>query len=251
MSYEPNSADIVDLGRYRGLDMRVFAPCPDGDWPHHCIRSDRRLWQQDVLDCLLRHIPVSPHVVDVGSHSGSSAIWFAVMAGAKSVMAIEPDPLSYNLLEANVRLNGLEDRIRTVNSAVWSDSGRAYLESDSITDHGSAQYRPCTSDEKLSVPRHSIDELMKDVKHKVDVLFLEMEGYEYMAIQGARKTIAESKPVIVTTMFKPTAVSVNPNYDCMQGHVRFMCELANLGYTEEASRYNTMVFTMGEPNEPS
>ena len=242
MGYELSTDDIIEIGRYRGHVIRMAVPNADGDWVHHCVKDSRRLWNQDALDSALRYIPEHPGVVDVGSHSGSSAVWFARIAGASSVTAIEPDPFSYDVLLNNIALNSLTDIVRAVHSAVWDDDGCAYMEAVSVSDRACSQYRPCASGVSWAVPCARLDAIMQGPSVKVDVLCIEMEGYEYLALHGGRELIRENQPVIIATFFSPGAVTVNPAYDPMQGHVRFMAELAGLGYTAVASHGHTTVF---------
>ena len=63
-------------------------------------------------------------VVDVGASNGDSAVFFA-LNGAGRVVALEPDSESFALAEENVRINGLEGRIRLVNAALAAEDGEA------------------------------------------------------------------------------------------------------------------------------
>lgn len=64
-------------------------------------------------------------VVDVGANHGFAACWFA-RQGAR-VLAFEPSPQVYRLLERNVADNGLADRVRTFPEAVSDHDGAAEL----------------------------------------------------------------------------------------------------------------------------
>jgi len=63
-------------------------------------------------------------VVDVGASNGDSAIFFA-LNGAERVVVLEPDPESFALAEENVRINGLEGRIRLISAALAAEDGEA------------------------------------------------------------------------------------------------------------------------------
>jgi hypothetical protein len=54
-------------------------------------------------------------VLDIGASVGDSAIRFA-KRGAKFVLALEPHPTSYRLLEENVRLNGVEKVVEALHA---------------------------------------------------------------------------------------------------------------------------------------
>lgn len=241
MTYELNDDDIVDFGFARGRRLRMALP-----WRHDFIQSTMRkqgrLWLQGELEWALKYIPFDPHVVDVGSYTGSSAVWFAAVAGAKGVTAIEPDPFSYSLLEANVRLNGLEGKVRTVHSAVWSECGRACMELDPVGNHGAAAYGPCPRDVEWSVPMVNLDSILADRKDKVDVLFISMEGNDYHAIDGARETISKDRPIMLITTFPGNSCRADRRYDGLTGQVKLMNALAGLGYSNAGSFYDTTAY---------
>ncbi|MGH2956733.1 MAG: FkbM family methyltransferase [Solirubrobacterales bacterium] len=65
-------------------------------------------------------------VVEVGANIGTTSLPLARDDGCR-VLAIEPDPDNFELLQANVRRNGLEDRIACERAAVAGRSGAATL----------------------------------------------------------------------------------------------------------------------------
>lgn len=252
MKYTLDNADIFDFGFFRDQNIKMALPDRQ-DFLQSFAREHGRLWQQDVMEWALRYIPLNPCVVDVGSYVGNSAIWLARIAGAKSVTAIEPDAWSYSLLETNVRLNGLGKVIRTVNAAVWDEPGTACLRVDSINNHAAAQYRPVPDgvepDPLTSVPMVTIDSVMADRKGKVNLLLLDMEGYDYRAIRGARKLVESDRPVLMVTTFHQTTKTLDPLYDSLRGYIYLMGDLAELGYVAVGKSFSTTVYMPKEKLE--
>jgi len=252
MRYTLDTADVFDFGFFRGRNIKMALP-DRHDYLQRFARENSRLWQEDVMGWALRYMPLSPCVVDVGSYVGNSAIWFAAVAGARSVTAIEPDEWSYSLLETNVRLNGLEGVVRTVNSAVWDKPGTACVHIDSVDNHAAVQYRPVPDGVDfgpgMSVPMDTIDSIMADRKDKVDLLLLDMEGYDYRAVRGAHGLVSGDRPVMMVTTFPPTAKTLDPAYDSLQGYLSLVSGLADLGYEAVGKLFNTMVFLPKEKLE--
>src|SRR5205823_2618149 len=60
--------------------------------------------------------------IDVGAHIGSFTLWLAGRSGC-DVYAIEPNPATFRILIANLRLAGLDRRVRTDQIAVAGISG--------------------------------------------------------------------------------------------------------------------------------
>ena len=61
-------------------------------------------------------------VLDVGALIGETALYF-ISRGARLVYAYEPVPLFYNYLVRNVKLNGVEGIVKTINAGLWFKDG--------------------------------------------------------------------------------------------------------------------------------
>ena len=68
--------------------------------------------------------------VDVGANVGSYTILACAAAGARGI-AFEPVPATHRRLRDNVRLNGLEERVRCLNMGVGARPGRLAFTRDS------------------------------------------------------------------------------------------------------------------------
>ncbi len=83
----------------------------------------------ETFECKVYSVPwtlQSKLVVDVGASIGDTAVYFALQ-GAR-VIAIEPNVDAVNLAREHVKMNGVEDRVRLVNSAVCYNTGTDYTE---------------------------------------------------------------------------------------------------------------------------
>ena len=81
--------------------------------------------REAVAGWMRRHGQIAPGrdlVIEVGANLGTTTLPLARREGLR-VVAIEPVPGSFRLLERNVRDNGLEDRVRCVHRAVHGRSG--------------------------------------------------------------------------------------------------------------------------------
>jgi FkbM family methyltransferase len=65
-----------------------------------------------------------PTILDCGSHIGLSVAWFKRRFPKSRIIAFEPDPQSFRLLQRNVALNGFEG-VELLNFAVSSRRGTA------------------------------------------------------------------------------------------------------------------------------
>ena len=129
--------------------------------------------------------------VDVGAHVGNHTLYFSKMLGLKTV-AFEPNPQTYQLLAANVRENGVEAMCRIRHAAVGASSGRVHAIPASGGNSGMARVE---SDAAGEVPLLCLDdELQNDVR--VDVLKIDVEGWETDVLRGATRIIERHRPLI-------------------------------------------------------
>jgi FkbM family methyltransferase len=70
-----------------------------------------------------------PTILDCGSHIGLSVAWFKQRFPKARIVAFEPDPQNFRLLQTNVTLNGFTG-VELLNVAVSSRKGTARLFGD-------------------------------------------------------------------------------------------------------------------------
>ena len=132
-------------------------------------------------------------VYDVGGHVGYYSILSSVLAGPTGkVFVFEPRPLNVSFLKRHIRINGVEN-VTLIEAAVSDKSGNASFEDEtgSGTGHLSAHGN-------LKVETIVLDEFANGDLHPCpDFLKIDIEGGEIDALNGARKTIESSRPVML------------------------------------------------------
>jgi FkbM family methyltransferase len=119
-------------------------------------------------------------VIDVGASIGDSPIFF-VAKGASRVIALEPWPITYRRLVANIEANRLEERILPLNVALGPQTGELRLD-DRFESQQHAQVR--SFETGTTVPIVPLSELVERYDVHDAVLKLDCEGAEYDAIIG-------------------------------------------------------------------
>lgn len=158
-------------------------------------------YEQSELDEFGKLLRPGMTVLDIGSNIGVYAVLAAKAVGKKGkVYACEPIDDNINFLKKNVACNKVDDKVEIVEKAVGAKDGsiRIYLEEGSIGTHSAGlKSRGGTSLKFKDVACISIDSLVKKEKIKrVDLVKIDVEGYESKVIEGMAKTIKSSSPVI-------------------------------------------------------
>ena len=140
-------------------------------------------------------------VLDVGGNIGTGPVEAVCTYGFERAIAVEPHPENWNVLRINTILNGADDKVRLINAAVADEEGTATL---SVSSKNSGAHSLSGGDVReigtVEVPTVTIDglahrdELEPDA---VSLLWMDIEGYEVHALQGARCLVERSVPFVM------------------------------------------------------
>ncbi len=115
-----------------------------------------------------------PFIVDAGSHFGMSALYFKHAHPRARVIAFEPDPSLFRLLQENMTRNGLAD-VTLVNAGLGAESGTLTFTADPIT----GNLWPSEKGEILVQMRP----LSAFITRPVDFLKLSLSGHELAILE--------------------------------------------------------------------
>jgi len=142
---------------------------------------------------------VSKRIVDVGANIGL----YAVIAGKAgcNVIAFEPVTENFKYLGINITQNGLDKKIKAIKKAVSSQNGIAdiFLSQKQIGTH-SLSASSADSNYSVKVDVVTLDTSINYKKSKVDVLKIDVEGYDGFVLEGAQKLITTCHPTLFIEM---------------------------------------------------
>jgi FkbM family methyltransferase len=147
-------------------------------------------YELDLLENMRARVHAGGLCVDVGAHLGNHTIFLAKICGMR-VLAFEPQPDIYELLVKHVELNGVGDRVKTFNMALGEVAARGNMTRPLVDNTGGARLE---LDDGGSVEIATLDQLVGD--QTVDLMKVDVEGFELEVLKGGKRTIARDKPVI-------------------------------------------------------
>ncbi len=128
-------------------------------------------------------------VIDCGAHLGTLAITASKLVGKDGhVLACEMHPRTYRYLTANLRANGCVN-VKALNVAVGDKTGTMKATDEYVSD-----INHINDDGVLTVPMLTLDDLAGHFSH-VNLLKLDIEGYEFHALRGAHRMLAKVQAV--------------------------------------------------------
>jgi FkbM family methyltransferase len=183
----------VGLGRFlsfttQGLRLRMFL----SDMTFEAFKSPRnyRTGDKRFLEQVLKPGGL---VVDVGANIGMISIRSAKLVGPTGrVIAIEPNPGIAPFCKENIRLNGLEN-VTVFQTALGAKEGMTSFNCDKSDDCSRVSDKG-----GVEVPITLLDKVMEiEPTRDIDLLKVDVEGYEFVVLEGAVKSLARTRLIYI------------------------------------------------------
>ncbi|MDD2878315.1 MAG: FkbM family methyltransferase [Acidiphilium sp.] len=149
-------------------------------------------WQNHKLLEAAKTLPRNFTYLDVGANIGATALAIAALFPEATIFAFEPVPTNLAHLRQNIASNRIEN-CHVIASAIGDARSTV-----TITDNGpwSAILEKSSG---VKVPVITLDDFCRQSlgTRKVDLLKIDVEGYEPKVLRGAARTLREMRPLLV------------------------------------------------------
>lgn len=208
MTEQQRTAAPVDLGPVvrvliRGPNTHAQMLLPDADHITMAIQHSGTYYECDLLDAI-RCRRVHGTFVDVGAHYGNHTLYFALECGAERVVAIEPNATSFDGLLANVRANGIFQRVSALRIAIhpswdrvtpvplpWQPDPGTPIKAR--TNSGRMGVIPTSDGDKASAAR--LDDILS-LFGKIAVLKIDAEDLSVEALESGMTVLKRDRPLV-------------------------------------------------------
>ncbi len=181
----------------------LIVPCRRGDFAVN--RHDNIMtyalatygeFAEDEFDVLGKHVKPGMVVIDVGANIGVHTVAFSKMLqGSGLVLSFEPLPTTYNLLAANLEINGINNVFaqRAAVGATVASLQLPHVDPDTQANFGTFNAIKEAKPMGVPTPQTTIDAMGVE---RCDLIKIDVEGSEMDVLRGASKTIAKYSPVV-------------------------------------------------------
>jgi FkbM family methyltransferase len=187
----------VGLELWETLLGRLWIPKPG----FYVIRHlEQEQVEQKVYDHPRAHVAAGDTVIDCGAHIGGFTR-VALRAGARLVVAIEPEKANILALQRNFSEEIKKGRVILIEKGVWDKTGRLSLHLSNTGDsHSVVINQNAGQDESIQVT--TIDTLVQELKlPKVDFIKYDIEGAELNALRGSRQVFRQWHPRLAISSY--------------------------------------------------
>jgi FkbM family methyltransferase len=137
-------------------------------------------------------------VFDIGSNIGCTSILFGALS--KKVYSFEPSPTTCNFLRKNISRSGLNN-IEVQNIGLGAEPGEftlTFAPSNRSGGFVSNQTQASTGHTIENIYIRKVDDVVKSLNlPRLDFMKIDVEGFEWSVISGAKWTLSTYRPIVV------------------------------------------------------
>lgn len=186
------------------------------------IQRSGTFYESDLLEHLLLSVPRKGVFVDVGANIGNHTVFFAKYMASR-VVAIEPHPHNFEILNSVIMKNGLTN-VQTIKTAVGCEKGTATLSLPEGFENNAGSYAispGSPGQDSVEVTVDSLDTILSqhiEDQQEITLIKIDVEGYEEQVLKGARYILENHRPHLVVEIHSA------------EQHETIEKQLASMGY---------------------
>lgn len=207
VAFRTRGAILVDDSTFalRTLDGFVLVPRQDTLLLLMLLDAGPEGLEPGTRRVLTRLLVRGSTFVDVGAHIGLLTLAGARAVGASGkVLAIEPVPLCFGLLQRSLTINGLAERVEGKCQAVGAHHARCKFFVRDVLGHSSlTRGELAAGGDEIEVSVTPLDELVRPGQ-RVDLIKIDVEGAELAVLEGMTRIIAENPDLSIIAEFGPS-----------------------------------------------
>lgn len=136
------------------------------------------------------------YVIDVGTNIGWVALNFAKLSENGKVIGFEPDPYNYSVCKSNSDRNALSN-LTILPYGLGETSGQVMMEVRTPDNRGGNRIAPKNASGSVNVQIKRLDDIEEIASlSSINLMKLDVEGYELKVLRGALNTIQKYKPIL-------------------------------------------------------
>lgn len=161
-------------------------------------------------------------LLDIGANIGTICVPALKRGLFAQAIANEPEPFNFALLQANISINGLTNKVQAHNIALGSADGAEVAFELSPTNYGDHRIRVLESDglegEKdrkvTRVKCQRLDSTLKKIDPNSTLIWIDTQGFEGHVLDGAKNTLKKHPPLVIE--FWPYGLKRSGGYELLK-----------------------------------
>ncbi|EMH3578650.1 FkbM family methyltransferase [Campylobacter lari] len=155
-------------------------------------------------------------MLDIGANIGNHSIYWSLISNVKAIYSFEPIKNTFDILQKNIYINNIKDKIQIFNIALGKENSYAdikFYDSNNIGATQITQKNPShpSAANVQNIQIVKLDEFINSnfQYEKIDMIKIDVEGFENNVLAGAVNTIEKYHPTIVIEIFDENYEKIN------------------------------------------
>jgi len=165
------------------------------------------VWEPRESEILKNLVKKGMKLVDIGANIGYYTLLFSKWVGEDGIVfSFEPESENFELLKKNININRAEN-VRCYQKAISSknESRLLFLAPENKGDHKIIDLHESEISEKTMVECVTLDS-SEASKHKIDLIKMDIQGSEMLALNGMTETLEKNQDIIILTEIWPYGI---------------------------------------------
>ncbi len=157
------------------------------------LRWVKEIYEPEVWAHVMSQIRPTDIIADIGAHIGLYTVAFAKrLDQSGKVYAFEPDPANFRILEEQVKLNKVGDRVSLMPVAISMTDGTAdFSVGGASNDESHISFDLTAKVSSLKVGTRCLDTVFKD--KRLDLLKIDVEGFEEFVLRSGINILSDGR----------------------------------------------------------
>ena len=162
-------------------------------------------YEQHVTKVLLEYLTPNIHFLDIGANLGYYSLLVANQCPEAKIYSFEPDVKNFHLFKSSIIYNKFEEIIQAYPLAIGDENQTIIISNLGNQGNSGARFTAKTKQDLIphihgenpefqEISAVSLDTFLPNIT--VDVLKIDIEGYEPFAIRGMMQLLKKNRPII-------------------------------------------------------
>lgn len=156
--------------------------------------------------------------LDLGANIGTQTLYIHLTGKFRKVVSVEAAPKNFDLLQANIRINGWSDAIKALHAAVYTKDGTIKLNlAGQDVGGGHSLLNIAGNTETLEVPALTVESILRETgteANEVEFVWMDIEGFDFEILKEIQKTCGSGLPVFFE--FSPDIMGKQKTAECIE-----------------------------------
>jgi FkbM family methyltransferase len=163
------------------------------------ILSTQVFPEQDTLKELDKYIDKDSVILDIGANIGTHSVYWGKITQANKIYAFEPVITTYRILEKNIEINNLINKVKPFNFGLGNKKTRAKIKTYDLDNIGGTSLE---EDANGDIEIHALDDI-DEINNltRIDFIKIDVEGFEKYVLEGGKRTLLKHNPIIFIESF--------------------------------------------------